>query len=314
MKIIIYLSLIVFINIGIASDDILRNDFSSLVYLKGNLKSSLNMDSVYGSHRKGIGIDNLTLLYTEVPILKSVLGYKFFQPEYFGISGRVGYKHYKEDFGIPGSTDIFESHVKFLYSVGKNNDLYSKYPSISAIGRHTFSIGYNGFLTTDTTSQVVGQIDYTYAKNNAAFIFNYMNDTIFVYPSDKYRTAAVKMSYYKEISGNLWGLSAGFLIWAGERKFDLISIWNNGDINIPSEVSRGETVTLYNGKEYATNIVFASISFNNLSLSVGYDSELFKKMIHNNIHYLIDDGNLPSIDREDRIFIEFKIGLPDKLF
>lgn len=201
-----------------------------------------------------------------------------------------------------------------MYSIGESNDLFASFPGIVGIGRHTISFGYNGFLTTDSTSQIVGQIDYSYIKNSSAFVFNYMNDTIFVYPSDKYRTAAVKLSYYRKLKNNLIGFSAGFTLWAGERKFDLIDIWNNGDTNIPAEVSRGETVTLYNGKEYATDIVYGSISFNNLSLSVGYDSELFKELIHNNIHYLIDDGNLPEVDREPRIFIEFRIGLPDKLF
>lgn len=157
-------------------------------------------------------------------------------------------------------------------------------------------------------------MNHTYAKDKYAVVFNYINDTIFIYPSDKYRTAAAKLSYYRQVKENIIGLSGGLSIWTGERKFDLADIWNNGDINIPEEVNRGETVTLYNAKEYAINIVYGSMSFNNMSLSVGYDSEKFKELIHNNIHYLMDDGNIPSVERVDRFFIEFRIGLPDKLF
>lgn len=296
------------------SDELYKKvDISSLLFVKGNLKSNFNLDFSYGSHRKGLGVENLTINYFNVPIFKLALN-SFPFSEYIGFSGRLGYKHYKEDFGIPGSSDIFESHIKILYSIGEANILYSKYPGIFGIGRHTFSFGYNGFLTSDSTSQVVGQIDYTFAKNNFAVVFNYMNDTIFVYPSDKYRTAAIKLTFYRQVKENLIGFSSGFYIWAGERKFNLVDIWNNGNIKIPKEVSRGETVTLYNAKEYATNIVYGSISFNNISLSIGYDSEKFKKLIHNNIHYLIDDGNIPSVEKEDKLFIEFRIGLPDKLF
>ncbi|MBN2617594.1 MAG: hypothetical protein JXR64_04705 [Spirochaetales bacterium] len=279
-------------------------NLSSLLVSKNDFKNILTLDSQYGSHRKGIGFNNVAINYRNLP----------FSSDYLGFSGRIGYKHYESDFGIPGSTDILESHVKILYSIGNKNIFYSKYPEIFGYGRHTFSIGYNGYLTTDSTSQVVGQIDYTYANNKFAYVFNYMNDTIFVYPSDKYRTAAVKLTQYRVVNNNLIGISAGFSIWAGERIFNLEDIWNNGNINIPDEVHRGETVTLYNGKDYATNIVYASISFNNLSISFGYDSNIFRQAIHNNIHYLINDGNLPDNNRADKIYFEVKIGLPDLMF
>lgn len=296
-----------------SAESIKHIDIASLMTINKDIKNSLIINSDYGTHRKGIGIENITLAYIDFPLIKYFFDSVQLSEE-LGLSLRLGYKHYNKDFGLPGTSDIFESHVKFLYSIGEKNNLYLKYPGISGRRRHTFSIGYNGFLTTDTTSQVVGQIDYSYIMKSHAIVFNYMNDTIFVYPSDKYRTAAVKLSYYREVKNNLLGVSAGFSIWAGERKFDLEKIWNNGNVDIPNEVNRGETVTLYNGKEYATNIIYASISINNISISIGYDSEKYKKIIHNNIHYLIDDGNLPSIDREDRIFLEFKIGLQDKLF
>lgn len=289
------------------------SNLSSIIISKNKLKNIFTLDSSYGSHRKGLGFNGLVVGYTNFPIINSIFN-DFYMPENLGLSGRLGYKHYKLDFGIPGESNVLEGHLKFLYSIGEENKFYYKYPEIMGHGRHTISIGYNGFLTTDSTSQVVGQIDYTYANDRFINVFNYMNDTIFIYPSDKYRTAAVKFTHYRELKNNLIGFSGGFSIWAGERKFDLEDIWNGGDINIPDEVKRGETVTLYHGKEYATNIVYGAISFNNISLSLGWDSELFKKGIHNSIHYLINDGNLPSVDREDRIFLELKIGLQDLMF
>lgn len=289
------------------------SNYSSIVIENNRFKNYFTLDSQFGTHRQSVGFNNLFLGYFHLPILGPWFN-DFQNMEILGISGRLGYKHYTLDFGIPGTSDVLEGHVKFLYSIGEQNSLYTQFPEIIGYGEHTFSIGYNGYLTTDSTSQVVGQIDYIYAKNSYAFTFNYMNDTIFVYPQDKYRTAAVKLSHYRVFNNNLVGLSLGFSIWAGERKFDLLDIWNDGNIDIPDEVNRGETVTLYNGKEYATNIVYGAITFNNISLSIGYDSELFKQLIHNNIHYLIDDGNLPSIERDDKFYIEVKIGLQDLLF
>lgn len=108
--------------------------------------------------------------------------------------------------------------------------------------------------------------------------------------------------------------SAGFNLWAGERHINLREIWNNGDIQIPEEVSRNSVVTLYNGKEYSVDVVFLSLIWNNASLSFGWDSELFKKLIHNNVHYVLNDGSLPILDRPDRFYVEFKIGQIDDLF
>lgn len=301
------------LNDSIKEFSIKPSNYSSLILEKNKFKNYFTLDSQFGTHRRSVGFNNLFIGYFDIPILAPLFN-DFQSMEVIGISGRLGYKHYTLDFGIPGSSDILEGHIKVLYSIGNQNKLYTQFPEIIGYGLHTFSIGYNGYLTTDSTSQVVGQIDYSYTKSNYAFTFNYMNDTIFVYPQDKYRTAAVKLSHYRVFNNNLIGLSLGFSIWAGERKFDLNDIWNDGNIDIPDEVSRGETVTLYNGKEYATNIVYGAITFNNISLSVGYDSEIFKQLIHNNIHYLIDDGNLPSIDRDDKFYIEVKIGLQDLLF
>lgn len=321
-KTLLLIIIVLIINISLFSKELYRIDnnlslkssnLSSLIVSKNRFKNYFTLDSQYGSHRKGVGFNNVAIGYFNLPIIGFVLK-DFNTQEHLGLSGRLGYKHYILDFGIPGDSDILEGHVKFLYSIGNENKLYLKHPEIMGYGKHSFSIGYNGYLTTDSTSQVVGQIDYTYVADSFANVFNYMNDTIFVYPQDKYRTAAVKFTHYREFKDNLIGLGVGFSIWAGERKFDLVDIWNNGDINIPDEVNRGKTVTLHNGGEYATNIVYGSISFNNISFSLGYDSEFFKKGIHNSIHYLIDDGNLPSIDRDDLIFIEVKFGLQDLMF
>lgn len=132
----------------------------------------------------------------------------------------------------------------------------------------------------------------------------------------KFLCTPITLFYATENTQSLlsFQFSAGFNLWAEERHINLREIWNNGDIQIPEEVSRNSVVTLYNGKEYSADVVFLSLIWNNVSISAGWDSELFKKLIHNNVHYVLNDGALPILDRPDRFYIEFKIGQIDDLF
>lgn len=233
--------------------------------------------------------------------------------EQLGMLGKVCFRYDKEDFGFPGTSYSAEARVKMLYSFGERNTMFTKYAIINGYGRNNFSFGFNGYLSTDTTSQVTGQIDYSFIKDGFAFIVNYENDTI-VLLQDKYRTTAVKVSSLFDLGSDIIGVSFGFNLWAGERIIDLWKIWNDGNIQIPDEVHRGQTVTLYEGKEYSTDVVYISFVYNDMSFSIGYDSEIFKQLIQNNMHYLLNDGNLPILERPDRFFIEFRIGMLDDLY
>lgn len=288
---------------------------TSLFSCSENSQQSLNLTTMYGTHRNAVGIEGVLLGYKNMSLLGSVLPGLFNElPESLGFSTRLDALYYEKDFGIPGEKFTGELHLAALYSVGSNNSFFIKYPFINGKRRHNVCFGYTGYVTTDSTSQITGQLDYSYIKNNNAFIINYENDTMLFYSSDKYRTAAFKLTYLHDMGKNVIGISSGFNLWAGERHIDLWEIWNNGKIKIPDEVHRGETVTLYNAKEYAVDVVYVSFVLNNYSLSFGYDSELFKRLIHNNIHYILNDGNIPIIDRPDRFYILFKIGFIDDLF
>jgi len=265
-----------------------------------------------GTHRNASGIEGIHLRYTPLKVLGLV--FPKTGGEYLGVSFRLNGMYRLSDFGFPGMSFSGEAHIKALYSIGEKNQFFSKTPLISGMGRHNISFGYNGYLTTDSTSQIGGQLDYSYVKDKHAFVMNYENDTMLMYAQDKYRTAAFKISYLSDTKIGIIGASAGFNLWAGERHINLWEIWNNGDIQIPEEVSRNSVVTLYNGKEYSVDVAFFSLIWNNMSMSIGWDSELFKKLIHNNVHYVLNDGALPILERPDRFFIEFKIGNIDDLF
>jgi hypothetical protein len=270
---------------------------------------------MYGTHRKAVGIEGILLGYRDISFLGNIIPKNLFElPESIGLSTKIDGLYYDKDFGIPGKKITGELHLSALYSIGSKNDFFSKYPFINGNRRHNICFGYTGYLTTDSTSQITGQLDYSYVKNKNALIMNYENDTMLFYSSDKYRTAAFKLTYLHDLGKNTIGISSGFNLWAGERYINLWEIWNNGNIKMPDEVHRGETVTLYNAKEYAVDVIYLSLIFDNYSLSFGYDSELFKKLIHNNIHYILNDGNIPFVDRPNQFYVLFKIGFTDDLF
>ena len=60
--------------------------------------------------------------------------------------------------------------------------------------------------------------------------------------------------------------------------------------------------------------VYASVLLGSWSLSVGYDSEIFKAGVHNPIHWILDDAKLPILDRPDRYFIELRLNDSESLF
>lgn len=268
-----------------------------------------------GTHRNGVGIEGELIRYADVLALgrvaPRVLGGI---PESLGFSAKAGARFSESDFGIPGEKNTGELHIAALYSLGGLNGFYPKYPFIFGNREHTLRFGYTGYLCTDSTSQVTGQLDYAFIKGRSAFLVNYENDTMLLYLSDKYRTAAFKLTYLYDLGSETVGVSAGFALWAGERKIDLSVMWNGGDIRIPEEMHRGRTVSLHNGRQYSLDVVYLSFIYGMGSLSFGYDSELFKKAIHNTIHFILNDGNIPIVDRPDRFFMEFRIGFPDDLF
>ena len=267
-----------------------------------------------GTHRNGPGLESRLLRYIDISLLSLLsTDNPGVARESAGISAGMNTIYFINDFGIPVDKFTGELHLSATYSIGGVNSLFSKYPVITGNRTHNLKFGYTGYLTTDSTSQVTGQLDYSFINGQSAFIINYENDTMLFYLTDKYRTAAFKMSYLYDFGNELIGLSIGFNLWAGERA-NLWRISDGGSIEISGEVNRDNAVTLYNAGEYSVDLVYLSLVYNNFSLSFGYDSEFFKEAIHNNIHYVLNDGYFPVLERPDRFYIEFKIGLLDDLF
>ncbi len=274
----------------------------------------LGLFSEYGTHRTGAGFDGQFLTYTDFSLL-SMLPLQGINElsESIGFYSRIDALYFEKDFGIPGEKFTCELNLSAIYSAGAENKLFSDFPMVYGNRQHNLRFGYTGYLCTDSTSQITGQLDYTFINKRSIFMMNYENDTMLFYLTDSYRTAAFKLSWLYALENSVIGCSLGFTLWAGERQ-NLWGFSNDGDFYISDEAGRENTVTFISAGEYAADVVYLSFIYNNYSLSIGYDSELFKQYIHNSIHYVLDDAMLPIFDRPDRFYISFRIGFPDDLF
>jgi hypothetical protein len=285
---------------------------TSFFYGTPNSHLYVGLQTLFGSHRNSLGLEGGALFYAPFSFIGRITGSSDLD-EHIGLLTKLNLRHSEMDFGFPGPSESAEGQLKILYSLGKQNEMFRKYALIQGYGGNTLSFGLNGYLTTDTTSQFTGQIDYCHVDGKFALIVDYENDSIILL-QDSYRTAAVRVSSLFDTGNHVLGFSFGFDLWAGKRDINPLEIWNGGDIRIPAEIHRGQTVTLHNGREYSADVVYISLLFDDLSLSIGYDSEYIKQLIQNNVHYLLNDGNLPILNRPDRVFIEFRIGIPDDLY
>ncbi len=287
--------------------------FPSLCYEIGNSHAYLGLSSEHGTHRSGAGFNGQFLTYTDFSLL-SMLPLQGINElsESIGFYSKIDALFFEKDFGIPGEKFTGELNLSAMYSAGAENELFSDFPMVYGNRQHNFRFGYTGYLCTDSTSQITGQLDYTFINKRSVFMMNYENDTMLFYLTDSYRTAAFKLSWLYALENSIIGCSLGFTLWAGERK-NLWGFSNDGDFYISDEAGRENTVTFISAGEYAADVVYLSFIYDNYILSFGYDSELFKQYIHNSIHYVLDDVLLPIFDRPDRFYISFKFGFPDDI-
>ena len=206
------------------------------------------------------------------------------------------------DLGIPGNSLSLESTIRYLYSFGKKNYSYHlTHSSIFASKTHSLSFAFNSYLTTDRTSQITGIVYYEYLAKDFFWGIEFEND-VFVPVNDKYRTGGLEFKYGYKLkttptsspSIEWLTFSFGFIIWTGERIIER------------SQFNRNIIIPLFYGKEYSHGILYLSLNWKHIQISLGYDSEEIRSALQNGFHFVINDGMIPIIDREDRWFLQVK--------
>lgn len=224
--------------------------------------------------------------------------------------------------GIPGPSISVESGLHYIYSFGKKEYFdYLKNPAFVKSKTHNLGFTINSYLTTDGTSQFTGTLYYEHLRENWLLGIEFEND-VFIPINDKYRTAALEFRYgyrckglHKRqttsaiadnetsnadlsshlLSSSSWLIFAtGILLWTGERRVSR------------EQFNRDAIIPLFYGREYSHGIVYVSVSFKDVKIALGYDSDQIRSAVQNGVHYLIHDGQIPSIDREDRWYVQVK--------
>ncbi|MBU1240909.1 hypothetical protein KKF84_07175 [Myxococcota bacterium] len=158
--------------------------------------------------------------------------------------------------------------------------------------RHTFFYQHEIFWDSEDTGQLSGAAGYIYSSPSFSTRIIFENDILAFQGFDAYRTGALEWSVHFPYRGHPVGLGLGFIAWTGETPR-------------PNDMTRDDVYDLSNrhGGAYSHGILYGAIFFRRFRLSVGWDSEKSRDVIQNNLHYLINDGKVPPLDRKSRFFL-----------
>ena len=165
--------------------------------------------------------------------------------------------------------------------------------------KRSFEIRYEWSSYWDTwgTDQFTGRIEFVWARGGRSFGVA-MQDDLFSPPfRDEFRTGALKLSYGFDWKGVDSALGLGTKIWTG-------STFGHGPFY------RGEVIdmnTSLPGVNDSAGVLYVACRWGAIRLELGWDSEAIRNALQNGLHWLIDDGIVPLVDRPDRPYILFTL-------
>ncbi|HUW39769.1 MAG TPA: polymorphic toxin type 23 domain-containing protein [Rectinemataceae bacterium] len=140
------------------------------------------------------------------------------------------------------------------------------------------------------TAQFNGRLEYVWTSGDHSFGFA-MQDDLFSPPfRDEYRTGAAELSYGFDWRGVDSALGLGTKIWTG-------STYGSGYFH------RGEVIVMNSalpGVNDSAGVLYLAVRRGAVRLELGWDSEAIRNVLQNGLHWLIDDGIVPLVDRPDR--------------
>lgn len=240
----------------------------------------------FGTHRNGIGINAEGIGWMPIANIPIGLGLKF----------DVNGVYYEEYFGIPGRSISTESGSTLLIGWGKKSEFgNSKWLRVSP-NRHSIHYRFSYYYSTDQTSQAYAEYQYELNISNKSFLLRVGNDDETFIHADRFRSAAVDLNLYVNKSDYLLGYSFGLKLWHGDYTKQLY-------------LNRTQTYDFDNifGGEYSLGLLYGSLIFNCFKFSIGYDSDRIRTFFQNGMHKIMDNGMVPGVRRDDRVYIDFSI-------
>lgn len=154
------------------------------------------------------------------------------------------------------------------------------------------------YLDTMGTSQSVGLIELAYSGPDGSLGLAMENDLFGLrrYPHDEYRTTAVELAYAMRSAGLPLVLALGLKLWTG-------STWGESSLSYPEVYSMAWNA---DARYRSAGLLYLGLGLGPLRIELGWDSESIRDLFQNKVHFLIDDGVVPLVDRADRPYLAVK--------
>lgn len=258
-----------------------------------NFMFNLSPTMSFGTHSNGVGFN--VILSKKIPIY---LNQTVICPGIGIYSTPVAFI---TNFGIPDESLQINIGTDISFSWGQKVDsIKSSY--FREYSTHSLRYYFNYYFSTNGTSQPYGGIQYCLSLQKNDLIFSLDNDDAYCIPTDKFRTTKGQITFLNYSQENKYGLKLGFLLWTGNLDGTLIE--NAGDMRDNSYELSGY------GGEYSHGIVEMSFIFNEIELSIGYDSETVRDVIQNGWHNFYNRPRVPLVERDNRFYFQIQFSPP----
>jgi hypothetical protein len=264
-------------------------DFFYGTHRWGNAAFSYFPDLEFGSHRIGAGY-NAEIDYWQ-PV--SAFGKSLFSLQ---LKADANAKYFETNFGIPGRSLVFEPGGTFAIGFGSPSSFGPSKWLRGGPTRFALRYRYSYYFASDSTSQLYGEYRVEVNLSRYKFILGVGNDDLAFSHTDKFRSAAVDLTLYKNGTDYTAGASIGMKLWTGDFTSQLY-------------LNRNQRYTfegIYGGN-YTLGLLYGSFIYNCYRLSIGIDSDGIRTFFQNGMHKIVDNGLTPDVKRIDRMFFQVSL-------
>lgn len=199
--------------------------------------------------------------------------------------------------GIPGSGATASCGLDALIGFGPSATAPAPWTDFALRRSSEFRYEWIAYWDTWGTAQFNGRIEYVKAIGGHSWGVT-MQDDLFSPPlRDQFRTGAAEISYGFRWDGVDSALGFGTKIWTGST--------------YGSEIyHRGQVIVMNSslpGVNDSAGVLYLACRRGAVRLELGWDSEAIRNVLQNGLHWLINDGIVPLVDRPDRPYVLFTL-------
>ena len=186
------------------------------------------------------------------------------------------------DLGLPGASVGAQGVLELGYAFG---------PSLG----HEAAYYLVSYLDSDGTSQLSGGVRYTHSRAEWSLGVQFENDALAHQLLDRFRTFALRVRVLRNGPTPV-GLGVRTVVWTGTTE-GLGRLGRDEIYDLTGQL----------GGDVAHGVLALDAYAGGLTLSLGVDSEAVRSTLQNSFHYLIDDGQIPRLDRPPRPFVRLAL-------